>query len=81
MQFDDKHKVEKVKRRAIVNQLEAKNRVEFFQHLPQFVHGTQLQELEAKFFQLDVVHPSVYKVPYMIPLVYTMQKIGVLFNF
>ncbi|XP_074568574.1 uncharacterized protein LOC141825085 isoform X2 [Curcuma longa] len=62
MQFDDKHKVEKVKRRAIVNQCEAKNRVEFFQHLPQNVHGTQLQELEAKIFQLDSVHPSVYKV-------------------
>ncbi|XP_042438239.1 translation initiation factor eIF-2B subunit delta-like [Zingiber officinale] len=62
MQFDDKHKVEKVKQRAIVNQREAKSRVEFFQRLPQYVHGTQLQELEAKFFQLDAVHPSVYKV-------------------
>ncbi|XP_042402030.1 translation initiation factor eIF-2B subunit delta-like [Zingiber officinale] len=62
MQFDDKHKVEKVKRRAMVNQFEAKNRVELFRHLPQYIHGTQLPDLEAKFFQLDAVHPSVYKV-------------------
>lgn len=62
MQFDDKQKVEKVKRRAMVNQFEAKNRVELFRHLPQYIHGTQLPDLEAKFFQLDAVHPSVYKV-------------------
>ncbi|XP_042405623.1 translation initiation factor eIF-2B subunit delta-like [Zingiber officinale] len=62
MQFDDKNKVEKVKRRAMVNQFETKNRVELFRHLPQYIHGTQLPDLEAKFFQLDAVHPSVYKV-------------------
>ncbi|WOL07909.1 hypothetical protein Cni_G16659 [Canna indica] len=62
MQFDDVHRVEKAKRRAIVNQFEAKNRVELFRHLPQYIHGTQLPDLEAKFFQLDPMHPSVYKV-------------------
>ncbi|WOL19605.1 hypothetical protein Cni_G28407 [Canna indica] len=62
MQFDDMHSVKKAKRRAIVNQLEAKNRVELFRHLPQYVHGTLLPDLESKFFQLDAVHPSVYKV-------------------
>nr|CAB3498691.1 unnamed protein product [Digitaria exilis] len=34
MQFDDVHKVEKAKKRAVVNQLEARNRVELFRHLP-----------------------------------------------
>ena len=63
MQFDDKHRVEKAKRRAVVNQFEAKNRVELFRHLPQYIHGTQLPDLETKFFQLDPMHPSVYKVP------------------
>ncbi|CAD5175588.1 unnamed protein product [Musa acuminata subsp. malaccensis] len=62
MQFDDKHRVEKAKRRAVVNQFEAKNRVELFRHLPQYIHGTQLPDLEGKFFQLDPMHPSVYKV-------------------
>ncbi|KAJ6794819.1 translation initiation factor eIF-2B subunit delta-like [Iris pallida] len=62
MQFDDKHRVEKAKRRAVVNQFEARNRVELFRHLPQYVHGTQLPDLESKFFQLDPMHPSVYKV-------------------
>ncbi|KAM0833715.1 hypothetical protein ACQ4PT_064092 [Festuca glaucescens] len=32
------------------------------QHLPQYVHGTQLPDLESKFFQLEPIHPSVYKV-------------------
>ncbi|GAU14104.1 hypothetical protein TSUD_169280 [Trifolium subterraneum] len=62
MQYDDKSRVEKAKRRAVVNQTEARNRVELFRHLPQYEHGSQLPDLEAKFFQLDPVHPSVYKV-------------------
>lgn len=62
MQFDDKSRVEKAKRRALVNQNEARIRVELFRHLPQYEHGTQLPDLEKKFFQLDPVHPAVYKV-------------------
>ncbi|MQL82808.1 hypothetical protein Taro_015286 [Colocasia esculenta] len=62
MQFDDKSRVEKAKRRAVVNQSEARNIVELFRHLPQYIHGTQLPDLESKFFQLDPMHPSVYKV-------------------
>ncbi|OVA05048.1 Initiation factor 2B-related [Macleaya cordata] len=62
MQFDDKQRVEKAKRRAIVKQTEARNRVELFRHLPQYEHGTQLPDLESKFFQLDPMHPAVYKV-------------------
>uniref|UniRef100_A0A2P2KVU6 Uncharacterized protein n=1 Tax=Rhizophora mucronata TaxID=61149 RepID=A0A2P2KVU6_RHIMU len=62
MQFDDKNRVEKAKRRALVNQTEARNRVELFRHLPQYEHGTQLPDLESKFFQLEVMHPAVYKV-------------------
>ncbi|MCI20082.1 translation initiation factor eIF-2B subunit delta-like, partial [Trifolium medium] len=62
MQYDDKSRVEKAKRRAVVNQTEARNRVELFRHLPQYEHGSQLPDLEAKFFQLYPVHPSVYKV-------------------
>ncbi|KAF5205379.1 Translation initiation factor eif-2b subunit delta [Thalictrum thalictroides] len=62
MQFDDKERVEKAKRRAVVKQTEARNRVELFRHLPQYEHGTQLPNLESKFFQLDPMHPAVYKV-------------------
>ncbi|KAF8407869.1 hypothetical protein HHK36_007007 [Tetracentron sinense] len=62
MQFDDKNRVEKAKRRAVVKQTEARNRVELFRHLPQYEHGTQLPDLESKFFQLDPMHPAVYKV-------------------
>uniref|UniRef100_A0A5B6YW72 Translation initiation factor eIF2B subunit delta n=1 Tax=Davidia involucrata TaxID=16924 RepID=A0A5B6YW72_DAVIN len=62
MQFDDKGRVEKAKRRAVVKQTEARNRVELFRHLPQYEHGTQLPDLETKFFQLDPMHPAVYKV-------------------
>ena len=62
MQYDDKSRVEKAKRRAMVNQTEVRNRVELFRHLPQYEHGTQLPDLESKFFQLDPVHPAVYKV-------------------
>lgn len=62
MQFDDKTRVEKAKKRAVVTQIEAKNRVELFRHLPQYEHGTQLPDLESKFFQLEPMHPAVYKV-------------------
>ena len=62
MQFDDKNRVEKAKRRAVVNQTEARNRVELFRHLPQYEHGSQLPKLESKLFQLDSVHPAVFKV-------------------
>lgn len=62
MQYDDRSRVEKAKRRAVVYQTEARNRVELFRHLPQYEHGTQLPDLESKFFQLDPVHPAVYKV-------------------
>ncbi|GFS32415.1 NagB/RpiA/CoA transferase-like superfamily protein [Actinidia rufa] len=64
MQFDDKNRVEKAKRRAVVKKTEARNRVELFRHLPQYEHGTQLPDLEAKFFQLDPMHPAVYKVTF-----------------
>ncbi|KAJ7971191.1 Translation initiation factor eIF-2B subunit delta [Quillaja saponaria] len=62
MQYDDQSRVEKAKRRSVVKQMEARNRVELFRHLPQYEHGTQLPDLEAKFFQLDPMHPAVYKV-------------------
>lgn len=62
MQYDDKNRVEKAKRRAVVKQTETRNRVELFRHLPQYEHGSQLPDLEAKFFQLDPMHHAVYKV-------------------
>ncbi|KAL6507406.1 hypothetical protein OROGR_023601 [Orobanche gracilis] len=62
MQFDDENKVEKAKKRSVVKQTEARNRVELFRHLPQYEHGTRLSDLELKFFQVDSVHPAVYKV-------------------
>ncbi|KAJ6867196.1 translation initiation factor eIF-2B subunit delta-like isoform X2 [Populus alba x Populus x berolinensis] len=62
MQYDDKSRVEKAKRRAVVKQTEARNRVELFRHLPQYERRTQLTELESKFFELDPMHPAVYKV-------------------
>ncbi|PON62077.1 Initiation factor 2B-related [Parasponia andersonii] len=62
MQFDDKSRVEKAKKRAVFYQTEAKNRVELFRHLPQYEHGTQLADLESKFFQLEPIHPAIYKV-------------------
>ncbi|GAU49894.1 hypothetical protein TSUD_281790 [Trifolium subterraneum] len=62
MQFDDQNRVEKAKRRALVNQTEARNRVELFRHLPQYEHGAQLPNLESRFFQLDSIHPAVFKV-------------------
>ncbi|KAF6143806.1 hypothetical protein GIB67_016727 [Kingdonia uniflora] len=62
MQFDDTQRVEKAKKRAVVKQTEARNRVELFRHLPQYEHGTQLPDLQSKFFQLEPMHPAVYKV-------------------
>lgn len=62
MQFDDANRVEKAKKRSVVKQTETRNRVELFRHLPQYEHGTRLPELESKFFQVDTVHPAVYKV-------------------
>ncbi|VFQ58415.1 unnamed protein product [Cuscuta campestris] len=62
MQFDDKSRVEKAKKRSVVKQTEARNRVELFRHLPQYEHGTRLPELESKFFQLDPVHPAIFQV-------------------
>ncbi|GAB2299917.1 hypothetical protein Dimus_033964 [Dionaea muscipula] len=62
MQFDDKSRVEKAKKRAVVKQTEARNRVALFRHLPQYEHGTQLPDLQSRFFQLDPMHPAVYKV-------------------
>ncbi|KAK6128812.1 hypothetical protein DH2020_037448 [Rehmannia glutinosa] len=62
MQFDDENRVEKAKKRSVVKQTEARNRVELFRHLPQYEHGTRLSDLESKFFELDSVHPAVYKV-------------------
>ncbi|KAJ9682943.1 hypothetical protein PVL29_018795 [Vitis rotundifolia] len=62
MQFDDKSRVEKAKRRAVVRPIEVRNRVELFRHLPQYERGTLLPDLESKFFQLDPMHPAVYKV-------------------
>ncbi|XP_031404268.1 translation initiation factor eIF-2B subunit delta-like isoform X2 [Punica granatum] len=62
MQFDDKSRVEKAKKRAVVNQTEVRNRVELFRHLPQYEHGTQLPDLESKFFRNDPMHRAVYKV-------------------
>lgn len=76
LQFDDKERVAKAKRRSMVEQTETKNRVELFRHLPQFVYGTQLPILEAKFFQDCSVHPhpAVYKV---CPLVFTYISVNV----
>lgn len=62
MQFDDKNRVEKAKKRSVVQQTEARNRVELFRHLPQYERGNQLPDLESKFFQLDQVHPAVFEV-------------------
>lgn len=62
LQFDDKSRVEKAKKRSVVKQTEVKNRVELFRHLPQYEHGTRLPDLESKLFQLGPVHPAVYQV-------------------
>ncbi|CAN1241249.1 Translation initiation factor eIF-2B subunit delta [Linum perenne] len=55
-------RVEKAKKPALVIRKEARNRVELFGHLPQCEHDTLLPHLEWNFFQLDPVHPAVYKV-------------------
>ncbi|VFQ67105.1 unnamed protein product [Cuscuta campestris] len=62
MQFDDKNRVEKAKKRALLKQTESRNRVEMFQHLPQYEHGTQLPDLLSKLFQLESMHPAIYRV-------------------
>ncbi|XP_057517414.1 uncharacterized protein LOC130798444 isoform X3 [Amaranthus tricolor] len=62
MQYDEKNRVEKAKKRSLVKQVEAKNRVELFRHLPQYEYGNQLHDLDSKFFNLDPVHPAVCKV-------------------
>ncbi|KAM7278549.1 hypothetical protein ACFE04_005683 [Oxalis oulophora] len=62
MQYDDTSRVEKAKKRSVVKQTEVRNRVELFRHLPQFEHGTKLSDLESKFFELDPMHPAIYKV-------------------
>jgi len=76
MQYDDKSRVEKAKKRSVVKQIEARNRVELFQHLPQYEFGNQLKELESKFFKLDSVHPAVYKVllSFCIMLLYCFKR-------
>ncbi|KOM33110.1 hypothetical protein LR48_Vigan01g266600 [Vigna angularis] len=62
LQFDDESRMERARRRAVVNPTESRTRVELFQHLPQYEHGTKLSSLESKFFHLDLVHPSVFEV-------------------
>ncbi|CAI9763331.1 unnamed protein product [Fraxinus pennsylvanica] len=62
MQFDDENRVEKANKRSMVKQTESRNRVELFRHLPQYEHGPRLPDLESKFFQLEPVHPAIYKV-------------------
>ncbi|KAK9080358.1 hypothetical protein SSX86_000116 [Deinandra increscens subsp. villosa] len=62
MQFDDKSRVEKAQKRSVIKQTEARNRVELFRHLPQYERGNQLSDLGSSFFQIDDVHPAVYKV-------------------
>ncbi|KAL9239423.1 hypothetical protein vseg_013747 [Gypsophila vaccaria] len=62
MQFDDKSRVDKAKKRAFVKKTEVRNRVELFGHLPQYEYENQLSVLESRFFELDQVHPAVLKV-------------------
>lgn len=61
-QFDDKSRMEKARKRAVVNPTESRNIVELFQHVPQYEHGAQLSNLESKFFHLGSVHPAVFEV-------------------
>ncbi|KAA3455797.1 translation initiation factor eIF-2B subunit delta-like isoform X1 [Gossypium australe] len=61
-QFDDESRGGRAKRRSVLNQPEARNRVELFRHLPPHKNGTQLPYLESKFFELHEKHPAVYKV-------------------
>ncbi|XP_074317232.1 translation initiation factor eIF2B subunit delta-like [Silene latifolia] len=62
MQYDDKSRVDKTKKRSLVKHTEAKNRVDLFGHLPQYEYKNELSDLESKFFELDQVHPAVFKV-------------------
>ncbi|KAL1209203.1 hypothetical protein V5N11_015955 [Cardamine amara subsp. amara] len=62
MQYDDKNRVEKAKKRAVVEQTESKNKVELFLHLPQYERGNQLLNLSSNIFTLDTIHHAVYKV-------------------
>ncbi|KAK9748201.1 hypothetical protein RND81_02G042900 [Saponaria officinalis] len=62
MQFDDKSRVDKAKKRAFVKKTEVKNRVELFRHLPQYEYENQLSAFDTRFFELDHVHPAVLKV-------------------
>ncbi|KFK36052.1 hypothetical protein AALP_AA4G071600 [Arabis alpina] len=62
MQYDDKSRVEKAKKRAVVEQTESKNKVELFLHLPQYERGNQLPKLSSDIFTLDTIHHAVYKV-------------------
>ncbi|KAK7330209.1 hypothetical protein VNO77_24396 [Canavalia gladiata] len=62
MQFDDKSRMEKARRRAVINPTEYRNKVELFQHLPHYEHRVQLLNLESKFLHLDSVHPAVFEV-------------------
>ncbi|EFH70410.1 GTP binding protein [Arabidopsis lyrata subsp. lyrata] len=62
MQYDDRSRVDKAKRRAVVEQTESKNKVELFLHLPQYERGNQLPNLSSNFFTLDSIHHAVYKV-------------------
>ena len=47
MQYDDKSRVDKAKRRPVVEQTESKNKVELFLHLPQYERGNQLPNLSS----------------------------------
>ncbi|XP_074278129.1 translation initiation factor eIF2B subunit delta-like isoform X2 [Silene latifolia] len=62
MQYDDKSRVDKVKKRSVVKKTEVKNRVELFRHLPQYEYENQLSDLESKYFEHVLVHPAVFKV-------------------
>uniref|UniRef100_A0A1J3FNG0 Translation initiation factor eIF2B subunit delta n=1 Tax=Noccaea caerulescens TaxID=107243 RepID=A0A1J3FNG0_NOCCA len=62
MQYDDRSRVEKAKKRAVVEQTESKNKVELFLHLPQYERGNQLPNLSSNIFTLDTIHHAVYKV-------------------
>ncbi|WZZ46779.1 hypothetical protein YC2023_043038 [Brassica napus] len=61
MQYDDKSRVDKAKRRSVVEQTESKNKVELFLHLPQYERGNQLPNLSSNIFTLDTIHQAVYK--------------------
>lgn len=62
MQYDDRSRVEKAKKRAVVEQTESKNKVELFLHLPQYERANQLPNLSSNIFTLDTIHHAVYKV-------------------